>query len=84
MPTYSYRCGSCGHEFSTILRMTQINEPEQKPCEECGEENIKNVICTPRISYSTNPGMTVSDNFTSRLREIKQSKGEGCTIETKN
>ncbi len=35
MPTYSYRCHSCG-DFDVIASMSK--RPERAPCPECGQE----------------------------------------------
>lgn len=84
MPMYSYRCGSCGHEFSIRSKIDDRKVPTENPCEECGESEVSQMIGTPLVSYSTNPGMTVSDNFTDRLKQIRKAKGPSSTIHTKN
>ena len=38
MPTYGYRCGSCGHEFEIVQRITA--EPLEK-CPKCGGKLAK-------------------------------------------
>jgi putative FmdB family regulatory protein len=34
MPTYEYRCPSCGHEFEKVLKMTSKAKPN---CPKCGK-----------------------------------------------
>lgn len=34
MPTYEYRCLSCGHEFEKVLKMTSTSKPR---CPKCGK-----------------------------------------------
>lgn len=34
MPTYEYRCPSCGHEFEKVLKMTSKSKPK---CPQCGK-----------------------------------------------
>ena|SRR5581483_11850036 len=41
MPTYSYRCASCGHEFDKVQRITE--DPE-RVCPNCGAEAASRVI----------------------------------------
>ena len=41
MPTYSYRCTECGHEFDIQQRIT---EDALKDCPECKKEALKKVI----------------------------------------
>jgi len=40
MPTYGYRCGSCGHEFEIRQRIT---EPALTTCPKCGGKLAKMV-----------------------------------------
>lgn len=84
MPLYNYKCSSCEHTFNRKLKISERAIPISEDCPSCNSiGHISQVIGTPLVSYSTNPGMKVSDNFTDRLNEIKKTKGEGCTIETK-
>ncbi len=41
MPTYEYRCGSCGARFERFQKMTA--EPVSV-CPECGEEEVERLI----------------------------------------
>ena len=41
MPTYSYRCESCGHEFD---RMQKISDDPLRECPKCKKEELKKVI----------------------------------------
>jgi putative FmdB family regulatory protein len=36
VPTYGYRCGTCGHEFDAVQRMSDDPVAE---CPECGEKS---------------------------------------------
>ena len=42
MPTYSYRCGSCSHEFDRLLPIARYDEPQG--CPECEEAPAKKLI----------------------------------------
>lgn len=41
MPTYQYRCSSCGHELEALQGM---NDPVLTKCEKCGTNELKRVI----------------------------------------
>ena len=41
MPTYSYRCESCGHEFD---RIQKISDNPLRECPKCKKEELKKVI----------------------------------------
>lgn len=35
MPTYSFKCDSCDHEFDTIRKIAERESPESEPCPAC-------------------------------------------------
>ncbi|NTV46170.1 MAG: zinc ribbon domain-containing protein [Chlorobiales bacterium] len=41
MPTYQYRCSSCGHELEVLQGM---NDPVLTECKNCGTQELKRVI----------------------------------------
>ena len=41
MPTYSYRCKSCGHEFD---RMQKISDDPLRECPKCKKEELNKII----------------------------------------
>ena len=41
MPTYSYRCDACGHQFEQVQRIT---EAPTKECPECHELQTRRMI----------------------------------------
>jgi putative FmdB family regulatory protein len=43
MPTYTYACAQCGHEFETFQSITA--KPTRK-CPECGRASLKRLIGT--------------------------------------
>ena len=43
MPTYDYRCESCGHEFELFQQMSAAVETV---CPECGEESLRRLVGT--------------------------------------
>jgi putative FmdB family regulatory protein len=80
MPQYSYRCRSCSHEFDEIHTVSDRKIPEEKPCPGCGQSEIYQKIGTPVIGYSVAPGLKTTDNFNSRLKEIKKRSGRDNTV----
>jgi len=66
------------------MKIDERHNPEEDVCPGCALfDEVKLVIGTPLVSYSTNPGMTTSDSFNSRMQEIAKSKGQGHTIKTR-
>ncbi len=41
MPTYEYRCSSCGHELEAFQKIT---EPALKLCPKCNQEKLERLI----------------------------------------
>jgi putative FmdB family regulatory protein len=41
MPTYDYRCESCGHTFDAFQKMS---DPVLVECPECGEPKLRRLI----------------------------------------
>ena len=80
MPVYSYRCRTCDHEFDKQLMMANRKQPEEDDCPECGLKAIYQKITATTIGYSIAPNMRTSDNFNSRLKEIKKRSGSGDTV----
>lgn len=81
MPQYSYRCRSCEYEFDEIHRIDDRKIPEYNPCPGCGiTGEIYQKIGTPVIGYSIAPNLRTSDNFNSRLKEMKKKAGRDNTI----
>ncbi len=43
MPTYEYRCESCGHQYEEFQ---SIKDPVRRKCPECGKLALKRLIGT--------------------------------------
>ena len=41
MPIYEYECGSCGHRFETIQKMS---DPVLTDCPTCGKSELKKLL----------------------------------------
>ena len=41
MPTYSYKCGACGHQFDIIQK---ISEDKLKQCPKCDKLQLSKII----------------------------------------
>lgn len=73
MPTYDYKCSSCEHATTQILKISERKDPESAPCSECGECTVTMQICAPTIGYSNPGSLKTTDSFNDRLKEIKKS-----------
>lgn len=44
MPTYSYLCKGCGHEFEKVLKISERKDPETEECPYCLVEGSVTLI----------------------------------------
>lgn len=74
MPTYTYQCKNCSHQFDEIHAVDDRKLPESKPCPKCGESTIQQII-------SGFVGVTYGDNlqtpswFNERLTYMNKELG---------
>tara|TARA_B100000929_G_scaffold290599_1_gene284832 strand:+ start:16627 stop:16890 length:264 start_codon:yes stop_codon:yes gene_type:complete len=82
MPIYDYRCGSCGNQFSQRKKISEMEAPLSEPCPECEKkgEITKIITSAPVVGYSIAPSLKTTDNFNSRLKEMKSKAGKGNTF----
>jgi putative FmdB family regulatory protein len=80
MPTYGYRCTSCGHEFERFQKMT---DPAVQSCETCGAP-VKKMLYPVGISFK-GAGFYVNDSVTSASSsEAKVETKKEAASETKS
>ncbi len=81
MPTYEYKCLSCGHRFEVFQKMS--DEPI-KVCPECGGE-VKKLIGTGAGLIFKGSGFYITDykkNSSSSSNSAKSTKSENTKKET--
>lgn len=89
MPIYGYRCGSCGHEFEILQRMS---DPPLKTCPKCAGQLSKMVYAAGVIYkgsgyYNTDYKSTSrgsdkgSDKADSKSSDKAASNGSGSSSE---
>jgi putative FmdB family regulatory protein len=85
MPTYGYRCGSCGNEFEVLQK---ISDPPLKTCPKCAGKLHKMVYAAGIIYkgsgyYNTDykSGSKGSDKSSEKGSEKAESNGSGSSSE---
>ena len=56
MPIYPYICGTCGHEFD---KLQKVSDDPDKHCPECGEESLRRKV-TAAAFHLKGTGLIVS------------------------
>jgi putative FmdB family regulatory protein len=86
MPTYGYRCRSCGHEFEVLQK---ISDPPLKTCPKCAGKLDKMVYAAGIIYkgsgyYNTDykSGSKSSDKTDSKASDKADSNGSGSSSES--
>jgi putative FmdB family regulatory protein len=49
MPIYAFECGSCGHQFD---RLQKLSDPDPTVCPECSAEQVRRQLTAPSFRLS--------------------------------
>tara|TARA_Y100000817_G_scaffold131003_1_gene102654 strand:- start:280 stop:642 length:363 start_codon:yes stop_codon:yes gene_type:complete len=76
MPWYDYKCSSCDHEFTEVLRMADRKIPIENGCPACGSFSVKQLLGNVMIGDSVNLGITKPDNtYNEVVAKINEKSG---------
>ncbi|MBC7185940.1 MAG: zinc ribbon domain-containing protein [Calditrichaeota bacterium] len=53
MPTYEFRCLSCGHQFEVFTSISQKEKGLDLSCPNCGDDRIAEVFGSVMIMHKT-------------------------------
>lgn len=70
MPTYSFQCDICRHEFDRILTMSARNQPMEENCPSCGELSVKKIITSAAINNQSGGVEVKSASVSGEFREM--------------
>lgn len=73
MPTYSYMCKGCEHEFTEMRKMDDRKIPEGEPCPECGEQKVVIKIGATRIVHEAGSRLKVDDGWREVQAKMKDT-----------
>jgi putative FmdB family regulatory protein len=51
VPTYEYRCEDCGHEFATVLSISE-HDKAKPPCPKCSSEKVRQAVSSVFVKTS--------------------------------
>jgi putative FmdB family regulatory protein len=43
MPTYVFRCGTCGEQFEKVMSISEREKEEVPPCPKCRKSSVERV-----------------------------------------
>lgn len=73
MPTYDFKCSSCGKESVVVCKMSELDEQKKVPCDACGGE-LRVVIGEPRFGDAARLGLMKNDDgFKEVLAKIHEN-----------
>ena len=74
MPTYTYKCTKCEHDFQSLLKIVDMHLPTTEPCPECQEQGtvIKTIGGAPPIGDMVRLGLKKHDDG---FKEVLQRIG---------
>lgn len=82
MPTYDYRCSSCGHEFE---KFQPISAAALKKCPKCGKGALKRLIGTGAGIIFKGGGFYETDYRSENYKAAaKKEGGDGAKADTKD
>jgi len=86
MPSYDYKCKSCGHTWEEHQSVNARNVPRYNPCPNCNESGSMTIILGTRgFSDPVQIGIRKPDrDVVNRLNEIKKNYGEHAGADLKN
>lgn len=76
MPLYEFKCDSCEHNFTEILKIDDRNIPIDNPCPNCKEEKcITSIIGAPAVvsPFSVDGLKKPKSDFKERMSQIKEN-----------
>jgi putative FmdB family regulatory protein len=76
MPTYQYRCSSCGYEHEVFQRMT---EDPLKTCPECEKDSFERVISAEGGFLLKGSGFYSTDYCGSKSSKGSEAPSGGCS-----
>lgn len=81
MPNYEYKCDKCEHYFEKILSIPNMKQPEEEPCPNCGEVQVKKVIFSaPALGDPVRLGIRRPDGGFKEVMQKIESNNRGNTL----
>ena len=76
MPIYGFECGSCGHRFD---RLQKLSDPDPTVCPDCGAEPLRRQLTAPSFRLSGSGWYETDFKKDGDRKRNLTEKGEGAT-----
>ncbi len=76
MPIYGFECGSCGHRFD---RLQRLSDPDPTVCPECGAEQLRRQLTAPSFRLSGSGWYETDFKKDGDRKRNLVEKGDGAT-----
>jgi putative FmdB family regulatory protein len=79
MPIYGFECGSCGHRFD---RLQKLSDADPTVCPECGAEQLRRQLTAPSFRLSGSGWYETDFKKDGDRKRNLTEKGDGARIES--
>jgi len=79
MPIYGFECGSCGHRFD---RLQKLSDPDPTVCPECGAEQLRRQLTAPSFRLSGSGWYETDFKKDGDKKRNLVEKGDGARTES--
>jgi len=76
MPIYGFECGSCGHRFD---RLQKLSDPDPTVCPNCGAEQLRRQLTAPSFRLSGSGWYETDFKKDGDKKRNLTEKGDGAT-----
>ena len=80
MPIYGFECGSCGHRFD---RLQKLSDPDPTVCPDCGAEPLRRQLTAPSFRLSGSGWYETDFKKDGDNKRNLTEKGDGAASESK-
>ena len=80
MPIYGFECGSCGHRFD---RLQKLSDADPTICPECGAEQLRRQLTAPSFRLSGSGWYETDFKKEGDKKRNLTEKGDGAPAESK-
>ena len=80
MPIYGFECGSCGHRFD---RLQKLSDADPTVCPECGAEPLRRQLTAPSFRLSGSGWYETDFKKDGDKKRNLTEKGDGAPAETR-